>query len=98
MTGIFIFPVKPDDKEYQYYKEPRKVLEIDDDKVLSFTTMSRCIYYNIRHDNQWDELSDSKVVDMWNEKHKPQVELSGRRSGLGYTTSDKSYFIRIVRK
>ena len=41
MVGIFIFPVKPTDVEYSYYKTPRKALEISDDDVLSFRNTSK---------------------------------------------------------
>ena len=99
MTGIFIFPVKPDDKEYQFYKEPRKVLELDDEKVLALTTMSRGIYYIIHYDKEWDKLTDTEVVEKWNErKSKLQLKIGNRKSGLGYTTTDKNKFIRIIRK
>ena len=99
MTGIFIFPVKSDDKEYQFYKEPRKVLEIDDDKVMSLMTASRGIYYIMHYDKEWDSLSDAEVVEKWNERMKVnKIQLSSRKSGLGYSTIDKSNFVRIVRK
>lgn len=99
MTGIFLFPVKPDNKEYQFYKEPRKALEIDDETVLSFKNTSKGVNYIIHYDNEWDGLSDEQIVEKWNEHCElGQVELSGRRSGLGYTTVDKKRFIRIIRK
>ncbi len=99
MVGIFIFPTKPNIKEYQFYKEPRKVLEISDDDILSFRNSSMGVYYSIRYDNEWDELTDNEVVDKWNENSKLlKLQLSTRKSGLGYTTVDKEKFIRIIRK
>lgn len=98
MVGIFIFPAKPNIKEYPFYKEPRKVLEIFDDDILSFRNSSMGVYYRIRYDNEWDELTDNEVVDKWNENSKLlKLQLSTRKSGLGYTTADKEKFIRIVR-
>ena len=99
MVGIFIFPVKPTDVEYSYYKTPRKALEISDDDVLSFRNTSKGVYYRIRHDHEWDKLTDNEVVDKWNEGTTLlKIELPSRKSGLGYTTIDKNYLIRIVRK
>ena len=99
MVGIFIFPVKPDNKDYQFYKEPRKVLELKDEEIFSLANTSKGIYYRIRHDNEWDKMTDNEVVDKWNtDVPRQQIQLTGRKSGQGYTTVDKCYFIRIVRK
>lgn len=99
MVGIFIFPVKPDNKEYTFYKEPRKVLELKDEDVFSLANTSKGIYYRIRHDHEWDKLTDSEVVDKWNaDAPGQQIQLSSRKSGLGYSTVDKLNLIRIVRK
>ena len=98
MVGIFIFPVKPISDSYRYYKEPRRVLEIDDEQVLSFTTNSTEVYYHIRHDKDWDKLSDAEVVEKWNERSSTKVELASKKSGLGYSTVGKDKLVRIVRK
>ena len=99
MVGIFVFPVKPNNKDYKFYKEPRKVLEIDDETVLTLTGASTGIYYMIRHDKEWEKLSDAEVVEKWNERRSPiQIQLAGRKSGLGYSTVNKDVFVRIVRK
>lgn len=98
MVGIFVFPVKPDNKDYKFYKEPRKVLEIDDETVLTLTGASTGIYYMMRHDKEWDKLSDAEVVEKWNERSVTKIQLASKKSGLGYSTVGKDKLVRIVRK
>lgn len=98
MVGIFIFPAKPN-KDYLFYKEPRKVLEMSDDEIISSKNSSKGIFYNIHYDNEWEGLTDSEVVEKWNEKViNLQIQIGNRKSGLGYTSVDKTKFIRIIRK
>ena len=99
MTALFVFPTKPDNKNYQYYKDPRKVLEISDDEVMALTGTSNGAYYIIRYDKEWDGLTDAEVVEKWNEKKIPlQIQLASRKSGLGSSTVNKDRLIRIIRK
>lgn len=98
MVGIFIFPAKPN-KDYLFFKEPRKVLEMNDDEIISLKNSSKGIFYNIHYNNEWDSLNDVEIVEKWNEKAiNLQIQISNRKSELGYTSVDKTKFIRIVRK
>lgn len=99
MTALFVFPTKPDNKNYKYYNNPRKVLEISDDEVMALSGTANGSYYIIRYDKEWDNLTDAEVVEQWNTKGTPiNIQLATRKTGLGYSTTNKDRLIRIVRK
>lgn len=100
MTTIAIFPQKPD-KDCQYLKDQKKVLEIDDSEVLKLLQGNKGVYHYSRHDSSLDGLTDQELV-----LQLKQVEgfgffdspISNKHSGKGYSTTDKKYYVRIIRQ
>lgn len=97
MIAVIVYPAKTKDKEYPYYKEPRKVLEVSDMEVAISTKQGHGIYYWIHWTEDYDKLSDKELVQKYNEKNSGKIEIASRRSGEGYTTADKENLVRIIR-
>lgn len=98
MFTVILFPVKPDDKNYPYYKSPKKVLEIEDNEALSHTAGTNGVYYWKHHIDDFDGLSDKEIMERYNSISKNKVEILSKKTGKGYSTEDKNYYVRIVRK
>ena len=97
MFAVILFPVKSTNKEYPYFKSSKKVLEIEDDEALDCTAIIKGVYYLKHHLNDMDELSDKELVEYYNKLSTPKVSISSRKSGKGYSTENKDYYVRIVR-
>ena len=97
MFAVILFPVKPTNKEYPYFKSPKKVLEIEDAEALACTVGVKGIFYLKRYLNDMDELSDKELVEYYNKLSIPKISISSRKSGKGYSTENKDYYVRIVR-
>ena len=97
MFAVILFPVKPTNKEYPYFKSPKKVLEIEDAEALACTVGVKGIFYLKRYLNDMDELSDKELVEYYNKLSTPKVSISSRKSGKGYSTENKDYYVRIIR-
>ena len=97
MFAVIVFPVKPENKDYPFYKSPKKVLEIEDDEALACTTIIKGVYYLKHHLNDMDELSDKELVEYYNKLSTPKVLISSRKSGKGYSTENKNYYVRIIK-
>ena len=97
MFAVILFPVKPTNKEYPYFKSPKKVLEIEDDEVLACTTSIKGVYHLKHYINDMDELSDKELVEYYNKSSAPKVSISTRKSSKGYSTENKDYYVRIIR-
>ena len=97
MFAVIVFPVKPENKDYPFYKSPKKVLEIEDDEALACTTIIKGVYYLKHHLNDMDELSDKELVEYYNKLSTPKVSISSRKSGKGYSTENKNYYVRIIK-
>ena len=98
MFAVIVFPVKPENKDYPFYKSPKKVLEIEDDEALDCTAIIKGVYYLKHHLNDMDELSDKELVEYYNKLSTPKVSISSRKSGKGYSTENKDYYVRIIRR
>ena len=55
MFAVILFPVKPTNKEYPYFKSPKKVLEIEDVEALACTVGVKGVFYLKRYLNDMDE-------------------------------------------
>ena len=97
MFAVILFPVKPANKEYPYFKSPKKVLEIEDDEVLACTTSIKGVYHLKHYINDMDELSDKELVEYYNKTSITKISISSRKSGKGYSTENKDYYVRIIR-
>ena len=97
MFAIILFPVKSTHKEYRYFKSSKKVLEIEDDEALACTVGVKGVYYLKHYTNDMDELSDKELVEYYNKLSIPKISISSRKSGKGYSTENKDYYVRIVR-
>ena len=97
MFAVILFPVKPENKDYPYYKSPKKVLEIEDDEALKFATGNMGVYYLKHHIDDKDNLTDREIVDYYNSMSKPNVQILSKKTGKGYSTENKDYYVRIVR-
>ena len=97
MFAVILFPVKPTNKEYPYFKSPKKVLEIEDAEALACTVGVKGVFYLKRYLNDMDELSDKELVEYYNKLSIPKISISSRKSGKGYSTENKDYYVRIVR-
>ena len=97
MFAVILFPVKPTNKEYPYFKSPKKVLEIEDDEALACTTSIKGVYHLKHYINDMDELSDKELVEYYNKLSIPKISISSRKSGKGYSTENKDYYVRIIR-
>lgn len=97
MFAVILFPVKPTNKEYPYFKSPKKVLEIEDAEALACTVGVKGIFYLKRYLNDMDELSDKELVEYYNKLSTPKISISSRKSGKGYSTENKDYYVRIIR-
>lgn len=98
MFAVIVFPVKPTNKEYPYFKSPKKVLEIEDDEALDCTAIIKGVYYLKHHLNDMDELSDKELVEYYNKTSITKISISSRKSGKGYSTENKDYYVRIIRR
>ncbi len=97
MFAVILFPVKPTNKEYPYFKSPKKVLEIEDVEALACTVGVKGVFYLKRYLNDMDELSDKELVEYYNKLSIPKISISSRKSGKGYNTENKDYYVRIIR-
>ncbi len=97
MFAVVLFPVKPVNKDYPYFKSPKKVLEIEDSEALRYLFGFKGIYHLKHYLNDMDESSDKEIIDYYNEKNNSKITLSSRKSGKGYSTEDKEYFVRIIK-
>ena len=97
MFAVILFPVKPESKDYPFYKSPKKVLEIEDDEALSYTTGTKGVYYWKHHIDNMDGLSDREIMEHYNSISSPKVQILSKKTGKGYSTEEKNYFVRIVR-
>lgn len=97
MFAVILFPVKPVNKEYPYFRSPKKVLEIEDVDALACTSNIKGVYYLKHHLNDMDDLSDKELVEYYNKLSIPKISISSRKSGKGYSTENKDYYVRIVR-
>jgi len=98
MFTIILFPVKPGNKEYPYYKSPKKVLEIEDEEALSQLSGSMGVYHLKHYLDDMDKLSDKELVDYFNKTSKMNVTILSKKTGKGYSTENKDYYIRIIRQ
>ena len=49
--------------------------------------------------NSSDNLTDKEIIEKYNDHpNVSKIEISERKSGNGYNTTDKTWFIRIMRK
>ena len=97
MFAVILFPVKSTNKEYPYFKSSKKVLEIEDVEALACTVGVKGVFYLKRYLNDMDELSDKELVEYYNKLSIPKISISSRKSGKGYSTENKDYYVRIVR-
>ncbi len=97
MFAVILFPVKPVNKEYPYFRSPKKVLEIEDVDALACTSNIKGVYYLKHHLNDMDDLSDKELVEYYNKLSIPKISISSRKSGKGYNTENKDYYVRIIR-
>ena len=97
MFAVILFPVKPVNKEYPYFRSPKKVLEIEDVDALACTSKIKGVYYLKHHLNDMDDLSDKELVEYYNKLSIPKISISSRKSGKGYSTENKDYYVRIIR-
>ena len=97
MFAVILFPVKSTNKEYPYFKSSKKVLEIEDDEALACTVGVKGVYYLKHYTNDMDELSDKELVEYYNKLSIPKISISSRKSGKGYSTENKDYYVRIIR-
>ena len=97
MFAVILFPVKPVNKEYPYFRSPKKVLEIEDIDALACTSNIKGVYYLKHHLNDMDDLSDKELVEYYNKLSIPKISISSRKSGKGYSTENKDYYVRIIR-
>lgn len=97
MVGVFAFPAKPENKDYPYYKTPKKVLEIEDSDVLLLSKQKGCGSF-VHWMEDWDELSDKEIIEKVNQFALYSYSISSRKSGQGYNSEDKTKYIRIVRQ
>lgn len=97
MFAVILFPVKPANKEYPYFKSPKKVLEIEDVDALACTSNIKGVYHLKHYINDMDELSDKELVEYYNKTSITKISISSRKSGKGYSTENKDYYVRIIR-
>ena len=97
MFAVILFPVKPANKEYPYFRSPKKVLEIEDVDALACTSNIKGVYYLKHRLNDMDDLSDKELVEYYNKLSIPKISISSRKSGKGYSTENKDYYVRIIR-
>ena len=97
MFTVIVFPVKPENKDYPFYKSPKKVLEIEDSEVMTYTSHTKGVYYLTHHINDMDNLPDKDLVD-YKILNNMKISISSRKTGKGYSTENKEYFVRIIRQ
>ena len=98
MFTIILFPVKPKEKDYPYFKSPKKVLEIEDEEALSQLSGSMGVYHLKHYLDDMDNLSDKELVDYFNKTSKMNVTILSKKTGKGYSTEEKDYFVRIIKQ
>lgn len=99
MITIIKFPQKPTDKNYPFYKDPRKALSEPDEIVEPMIAGVNGVYHLKHYKNDWDKLTDREIIEKYNDcKNTQNIEIGERKSGNGYNTTDKQWFIRIIKK
>ena len=101
MITIIKFPQKPTNKDYPFYKEPRKALTEPDNVVTPMISGVKGVYHFKYYPKDWDKLTDKEIIEKYNAHKNPSttpIEIGERKSGNGYNTTDKQWFIRIIRK
>ena len=99
MITIIKFPQKPTNKDYPFYKEPRKALTEPDEVVEPMISGVNGVYHFKHYPKDWDKLNDKEIIEKYNEcPNVSKIEIGERKSGNGYNTTDKKWFIRIIRK
>ena len=98
MFTVIVLPVKAENKDYPFYKSPKKVLEIEDSEAMTYTSHTKGVYYLTHHINDMDNLTDKELVDYFNNKNNMKVLINSRKTGNGYSTENKEYFVRIIRQ
>ena len=98
MFTVIAFPVKPENKDYPFYKSPKKVLEIEDSEAMTYISHTKGVYYLTHHINDMDDLPDKELVEYFNNKNNMKVLINSRKTGNGYSTENKEYFVRIIRQ
>ena len=89
MFAVILFPVKPANKEYPYFRSPKKVLEIEDVDALACTSNIKGVYYLKHHLNDMDDLSDKELVEYYNKLSIPKISISSKKSDKEYSTENK---------
>lgn len=97
MFTVILFPVKPEDKDYPYYKSPKKVLEIEDDEAVKHISGTNGVYHLKHYTDDMDGLSDKEIMDYFNKTSRMKVEILSKKTGKGYSTENKDYYVRIIR-
>lgn len=100
MVTIIKFPQKTTDKDYPFFKDPRKALSEPDNVIESMTSGVNGVYHFKYYSNDWDKLSDKEIIEKYNNYKLPNIkpiEIGERKSGNGYNTVDKQWFIRIIK-
>ena len=98
MFTVIVFPVKPENKDYPFYKSPKKVLEIEDGEAMTYTSHTKGVYYLTHHINDMDNLTHKELVDYFKNKNNMKVLINSRKTGNGYSTENKEYFVRFIRQ
>lgn len=101
MVTIIKFPQKPTEKEYPFFKDPRRALTEPDNVVTPMISGVKGVYHFKYYPKDWDNLSDKEIIEKYNSYKKPDItpiELGERKSGNGYNTTDKQWFIRIIKE
>lgn len=97
MVGVFSFPVKPEDKDYPYYKTPKKVLEIDDSEITALIRLKKIGNF-VHWQEDWNNLTDKEIIEKINQHEGYSYSIGSRKTGLGYQSEDRSRYLRIVRQ
>ena len=80
MITIIKFPQKPTNKDYPFYKEPRKALTEPDETVESMTFGVKEVYYLKKYTNERDNLTDKEIIEKYNEHpNVSKIEINERK-------------------
>lgn len=81
MIGVFIFKVKPEDKDYKYKKEPKQPLKLTDEELVHFvkTTpkMTYFCYYRANRDKLSDEEKILSTKEYWDNDYSSFKKMRG---------------------
>lgn len=98
MFGIFVFPVKPTDKEYSFKKDPKKPLNLSDDELVHFVKKTPKMTYFCHFSGNYDDapVEDKlKAIEKFLDRpYSPLKKVRGIENA--FVTEDGEHYLKVI--